>query len=56
MDHLEIDRVDRIRLTGALGAHIDAKYAMILGMMPANSGAAQGTSKTTTVSQRHGWG
>ena len=34
MDHLGIDRVDRIRLAGAFGSHIDAKYAMVLGMIP----------------------
>jgi uncharacterized 2Fe-2S/4Fe-4S cluster protein (DUF4445 family) len=26
--------VDRIRLAGAFGAHIDTKYAMVLGMIP----------------------
>jgi len=34
MDHMEIERVDRIRLAGAFGSHIDVKYAMILGMIP----------------------
>jgi uncharacterized 2Fe-2S/4Fe-4S cluster protein (DUF4445 family) len=34
MDHLGIERVDRIRLAGAFGAHIDVKYAMVLGMIP----------------------
>jgi uncharacterized 2Fe-2S/4Fe-4S cluster protein (DUF4445 family) len=34
MDHLSIDHVDRIRLAGAFGSHIDVKYAMILGMIP----------------------
>ena len=34
MDNLGIERVDRIRLAGALGSHIDPKYAMILGMIP----------------------
>jgi uncharacterized 2Fe-2S/4Fe-4S cluster protein (DUF4445 family) len=34
MDHLGIERVDRIRLAGAFGSHIDTKYAMILGMIP----------------------
>ncbi len=34
MDRLEIDRVDRIRLAGAFGSHIDVKYAMVLGMIP----------------------
>ena len=34
MDKLEIDKVDRIRLAGAFGSHIDVKYAMILGLIP----------------------
>jgi len=34
MDHLGVERVDRIRLAGAFGSHIDTKYAMILGMIP----------------------
>ncbi|GAC1697726.1 MAG: ASKHA domain-containing protein [Steroidobacteraceae bacterium] len=34
MDHLGIDHVDRIRLAGAFGSHIDVRYAMILGMIP----------------------
>jgi uncharacterized 2Fe-2S/4Fe-4S cluster protein (DUF4445 family) len=34
MDHLGATKVDRIRLAGAFGSHIDVKYAMILGMIP----------------------
>ncbi len=34
MDHMHIDHVDRIRLAGAFGSHIDVKYAMILGLIP----------------------
>jgi uncharacterized 2Fe-2S/4Fe-4S cluster protein (DUF4445 family) len=34
MDHFGVERVDRIRLAGAFGAHIDVKYAMTLGMIP----------------------
>jgi len=34
MDHLGLDHVDRIRLAGAFGSHIDVKYAMVLGMIP----------------------
>ncbi len=34
MDHLNIDKVDRITLAGAFGSHIDVKYAMVLGMIP----------------------
>jgi uncharacterized 2Fe-2S/4Fe-4S cluster protein (DUF4445 family) len=34
MDHMGVDHVDRIRLAGAFGNHIDVKYATILGMIP----------------------
>ena len=34
MDRLEINHVDRIRLAGAFGNHIDVKYAMVLGLIP----------------------
>jgi len=34
MDRLGIDKVDRIRLAGAFGSHIDVKYAMVLGLIP----------------------
>ena len=34
MEHLGVEHVDRIRLAGAFGAHIDVKYAMVLGMIP----------------------
>jgi uncharacterized 2Fe-2S/4Fe-4S cluster protein (DUF4445 family) len=34
MDKMGVDRVDRIRLAGAFGSHIDVKYAMVLGMIP----------------------
>lgn len=34
MDRLEIETVDRIRLAGAFGSHIDVKYAMVLGLIP----------------------
>jgi uncharacterized 2Fe-2S/4Fe-4S cluster protein (DUF4445 family) len=34
MEELGVERVDRIRLAGAFGAHIDPKYAMVLGMIP----------------------
>jgi len=50
MDHLGVDHVDRIRLAGAFGSHIDVKYAMVLGMIPdcdlskvASAGNAAGT-------------
>ncbi|MEM8686425.1 MAG: ASKHA domain-containing protein [Pseudomonadota bacterium] len=34
MDKMEIDAVERIRLAGAFGSHIDVKYAMVLGLIP----------------------
>jgi len=34
MDRMGVEKVDRIRLAGAFGSHIDVKYAMILGMIP----------------------
>ncbi|MFM9998454.1 MAG: ASKHA domain-containing protein [Burkholderiaceae bacterium] len=34
MERMGIERVDRIRLAGAFGSHIDVKYAMVLGMIP----------------------
>jgi len=34
MDRLGVERVDRIRLAGAFGSHIDVKYATVLGMIP----------------------
>ncbi len=34
MDALGIETVDRIRLAGAFGAHIDPVHAMVLGLVP----------------------
>jgi uncharacterized 2Fe-2S/4Fe-4S cluster protein (DUF4445 family) len=34
MDHLGVERVDRITLAGAFGSHIDTTYAMVLGLIP----------------------
>ena len=34
MDYQGVDRVERIRLAGAFGSHIDVKYAMVLGLIP----------------------
>ena len=33
MERMEIKTVDRIRLAGAFGSHIDVKYAMVLGLI-----------------------
>ena len=50
MERLGIDHVERIRLAGAFGSHIDVKYAMVLGLIPdcdlanvASAGNAAGT-------------
>jgi uncharacterized 2Fe-2S/4Fe-4S cluster protein (DUF4445 family) len=50
MERLGIEQVERIRLAGAFGSHIDVKYAMVLGMIPdcelsqvASAGNAAGT-------------
>ncbi|WP_416882096.1 ASKHA domain-containing protein [Marivita sp.] len=34
MDEMGVDVVDRVVLAGAFGAHISAKHAMVLGMIP----------------------
>jgi len=56
MDKLKVDSVDRIRLAGAFGAHIDVKYAMVLGMIPdcdlahvSSAGNAAGAGATITL-------
>jgi uncharacterized 2Fe-2S/4Fe-4S cluster protein (DUF4445 family) len=34
MDERGVDKVDRVVLAGAFGAHISPKHAMVLGMIP----------------------
>ena len=34
MDRMHVEEIERIRLAGAFGNHIDVKYAMILGLIP----------------------
>jgi len=34
MDRMHVENIERIRLAGAFGNHIDVKYAMILGLIP----------------------
>ncbi|MDZ7786652.1 MAG: ASKHA domain-containing protein [Halofilum sp. (in: g-proteobacteria)] len=34
MDRMHVERIDRIRLAGAFGNHIDVTYAMVLGLIP----------------------
>jgi uncharacterized 2Fe-2S/4Fe-4S cluster protein (DUF4445 family) len=59
MDHMGVDRVDRIRLAGAFGSHIDVKYAMVLGMIPdcdldqvSSAGNAAGTGARIALLNR----
>jgi uncharacterized 2Fe-2S/4Fe-4S cluster protein (DUF4445 family) len=59
MEKLGVDRVDRIRLAGAFGAHIDVKYAMVLGMIPdcdldqvSSAGNAAGTGARIALLDR----
>ncbi len=59
MDRLGIDHVDRIRLAGAFGSHIDVKYATILGMLPdcdlndvSSAGNAAGTGARVALLDR----
>jgi uncharacterized 2Fe-2S/4Fe-4S cluster protein (DUF4445 family) len=34
MDEMGVEKVDRVTLAGAFGAHISPKHAMVLGMIP----------------------
>ena len=56
MDRLGVDRVEKIRLAGAFGSHIDVKYAMVLGMIPdcplesvSSAGNAAGTGAVAAL-------
>jgi uncharacterized 2Fe-2S/4Fe-4S cluster protein (DUF4445 family) len=59
MDHLGVDTVDRIRLAGAFGSHIDPIHAMVLGMVPdcdpasvSSAGNAAGTGARIALLNR----
>ena len=59
MEHFGTDKVDRIRLAGAFGAHIDVKYAMVLGLIPecdlehvSSAGNAAGTGARIALLDR----
>ena len=59
MDELGIDRVDRIRLAGAFGNHIDPLHAMLLGLIPdcppenvSSAGNAAGTGARMALVSR----
>lgn len=54
-----VDRVDRVRFAGAFGAQIDARYAMLLGMVPdcdldavSSAGNAAGTGARIALLDR----
>lgn len=56
LDKAGLKSVDRIRLAGAFGSHIDTKYAMVLGLIPdcdlkhvASAGNAAGTGARITL-------
>jgi uncharacterized 2Fe-2S/4Fe-4S cluster protein (DUF4445 family) len=61
MDRLGIEQVERIKLAGAFGSHIDPKYAMIVGLIPdcaldkvSAVGNAAGTgARMALLSRRH---
>ena len=59
MKRLGVEKVDRIRLAGAFGSHIDVKYAMVLGLIPdcdiknvSSAGNAAGTGARVTLLNR----
>jgi uncharacterized 2Fe-2S/4Fe-4S cluster protein (DUF4445 family) len=59
MDRMGVTEVDRIRLAGAFGSHIDVKYAMVLGMIPdcelrevSSAGNAAGTGARIALLDR----
>ncbi|MBT3426280.1 MAG: DUF4445 domain-containing protein [Gammaproteobacteria bacterium] len=59
LDREGVDKVDRIRLAGAFGSHIDIKYAMVLGLIPdcelaavSSAGNAAGTGARIALLDR----
>ena len=59
MEKLGVERVERIRLAGAFGSHIDVKYAMVLGLIPdcaleavGSAGNAAGTGARAALLDR----
>jgi uncharacterized 2Fe-2S/4Fe-4S cluster protein (DUF4445 family) len=63
MNHMGVDAVDRIRLAGAFGSHIDVKYATVLGMLPdcdleqvSSAGNAAGTGARIALLDRRSRG
>jgi uncharacterized 2Fe-2S/4Fe-4S cluster protein (DUF4445 family) len=56
MERLGVEHVERIRLAGAFGSHIDVKYALVLGMIPdcelarvSSAGNAAGTGAVAAL-------
>ncbi len=63
MSHMGVNAVDRIRLAGAFGSHIDVKYATVLGMLPdcdleqvSSAGNAAGTGARIALLDRRSRG
>jgi uncharacterized 2Fe-2S/4Fe-4S cluster protein (DUF4445 family) len=59
MDRMGVDAVEKIRLAGAFGSHIDVKYASVLGMLPdcdldhvSSAGNAAGTGARIALLDR----
>jgi len=59
MERFGVEKVDRIRLAGAFGAHIDVKFAMVLGLIPecdldevSSAGNAAGTGARIALLNR----
>ena len=59
MDKFNVDKVDRVVLAGAFGAHISPKHAMVLGMIPdapldkvTSAGNAAGTGERIALLNR----
>jgi uncharacterized 2Fe-2S/4Fe-4S cluster protein (DUF4445 family) len=60
MDKFEVEKVERIVLAGAFGAHISPKHAMVLGMIPdcpldkvSSAGNAAGTGARIALLDMH---
>lgn len=60
MERMNVENIDKIRLAGAFGSHIDVKYAMVLGMIPdctlsqvSSAGNAAGTGARITLLDHH---
>lgn len=59
MDRMGVEQIDRIRLAGAFGSHIDVMYAMVLGLIPdcdlghvKSAGNAAGTGSLISLLDR----